>query len=61
MESQRTSLRSPESARTRSEFKLFNEFNDINGFRYALDVIRECGEAWDKLMKGQTQKGNLSL
>jgi inorganic pyrophosphatase len=28
---------------------------------YAMDVIRECNEAWEKLITGKTQPGNISL
>ena len=27
---------------------------------YAMDVIRECAEAWEKLMTGKTPAGNVS-
>ncbi len=29
--------------------------------RYATDVIRECAEAWDKLITGKTTPGEISL
>ena len=28
--------------------------------RYALDVIRECADAWEKLMTGKSPKGEIS-
>jgi hypothetical protein len=28
--------------------------------RYAMDVVRECAEAWERLMTGKTQPGNIS-
>ncbi len=28
--------------------------------RYAMDVIRECAEAWERLITGKTQPGNIS-
>ncbi|RYP28906.1 hypothetical protein DL767_007001 [Monosporascus sp. MG133] len=28
--------------------------------KYAMDVIRECAEAWEKLITGKTQPGNIS-
>ncbi len=27
---------------------------------YAMDVIRECAEAWEKLITGKTQPGSVS-
>ena len=30
-------------------------------FRYADDVIRECADAWKKLIAGKTPKGDISL
>jgi len=29
--------------------------------KYAMDVIRECSEAWEKLVTGKTQRGDLNL
>lgn len=29
--------------------------------KYAMDVIRECSEAWDKLITGKSQRGDLNL
>ncbi|KAK3077568.1 Inorganic pyrophosphatase [Coniosporium uncinatum] len=29
--------------------------------KYAMDVIRECAEAWNRLIKGETQPGGISL
>ncbi|BCR91255.1 inorganic diphosphatase IPP1 [Aspergillus chevalieri] len=29
--------------------------------KYALDVIRECADAWEKLVSGKTPKGDISL
>ena len=29
--------------------------------RYALDVVRECADAWDKLITGKSQNGDISL
>lgn len=29
--------------------------------KYAMDIIRECGEAWERLITGKTNKGDLSL
>lgn len=29
-------------------------------FSYAMDVIRECGEAWERLITGKTQPGGIS-
>ncbi|KAI9886805.1 MAG: Inorganic pyrophosphatase [Watsoniomyces obsoletus] len=29
--------------------------------KYATDIIRECAEAWDKLITGKTQPGDLSV
>lgn len=28
--------------------------------RYAMDVVRECAEAWEKLITGKTQPGGIS-
>jgi inorganic pyrophosphatase len=28
--------------------------------RYAMDVVRECAEAWERLITGKTQPGNIS-
>lgn len=34
---------------------------DTNILRsYAMDVIRECGEAWERLITGKTQPGGIS-
>lgn len=30
-------------------------------FRYATDIVRECAEAWDRLIIGKTQRGGISL
>lgn len=32
-----------------------------NYVRYAMDIVRECAEAWDKLIKGRSPPGDLSL
>jgi inorganic pyrophosphatase len=29
--------------------------------KYAMDVIRECAEAWDRLITGKTARGDISL
>lgn len=29
--------------------------------RYATDIVRECAEAWDRLIVGKTQRGGISL
>lgn len=29
--------------------------------KYAMDVVRECAEAWEKLITGKTPKGDISL
>jgi inorganic pyrophosphatase len=29
--------------------------------RYAMDIVRECAEAWDKLIKGRSPPGEISL
>ncbi|RMX70585.1 hypothetical protein D0869_16497 [Hortaea werneckii] len=29
--------------------------------KYAMDVVRECAEAWEKLITGKTPKGEISL
>ena len=29
--------------------------------KYALEVVRECSDAWDRLVTGKTQRGDLSL
>ena len=29
--------------------------------RYATDVVRECADAWEKLISGKTQPGGISL
>jgi inorganic pyrophosphatase len=29
--------------------------------RYALDVIRECADAWEKLITGKSPRGDISL
>jgi inorganic pyrophosphatase len=29
--------------------------------RYAMDIVRECAEAWEKLMTGKSKKGEISL
>ncbi|RMY17986.1 hypothetical protein D0865_16764, partial [Hortaea werneckii] len=29
--------------------------------KYAMDVVRECAEAWEKLITGKTAKGEISL
>lgn len=34
--------------------------NDVHS-RYAMDVVRECAEAWDRLITGKTDKGDISL
>jgi inorganic pyrophosphatase len=28
--------------------------------RYAMDVVHECAEAWEKLITGKTQPGGIS-
>ena len=30
-------------------------------FRYAEDVIRECAEAWERLVNGKTQAGGVTM
>jgi inorganic pyrophosphatase len=32
-----------------------------NSLRYAMDIVRECAEAWDKLIKGRSPPGEISL
>lgn len=34
---------------------------DISLCRYALDVIRECADAWEKLITGKSPRGDISL
>ncbi len=29
--------------------------------RYATDIVRECAEAWEKLITGKTQRGDIAL
>lgn len=29
--------------------------------RYAMDIVRECAEAWDRLITGKTPKDKLDL
>lgn len=29
--------------------------------RYATDIVRECAEAWERLIIGKTQRGDISL
>jgi len=29
--------------------------------RYATDIVRECAEAWEKLISGKTAPGEVSL
>lgn len=29
-------------------------------FRYATDVVRECAEAWERLITGKTHPGDVS-
>jgi len=29
--------------------------------KYAMDIVRECAEAWDKLIKGRSPPGEISL
>lgn len=62
MESPRTSLRSLVNARTRREHchDLYTWFITNAMRSYALDVIRECGEAWERLITGKTQPGGIS-
>ena len=31
-----------------------------NSYRYATDVVRECAEAWEKLITGKTTPGEIS-
>jgi inorganic pyrophosphatase len=31
-----------------------------NSFRYATDIVRECAEAWEKLITGKTNPGEIS-
>jgi hypothetical protein len=61
MERLRTNLLSLENARTRSKSIYCRLMNiESNWHRYAMDVIRECGEAWEKLITGKTQPGGIS-
>lgn len=61
MERLRTSLLSLESARTRSELLRRHLMGtETNGHRYAMDIVRECGEAWEKLITGKTQQGGIA-
>lgn len=64
MESPRTSLPSLASAKTRGEFYLGATYGgNLNAdvmSSYAFDVIRECAEAWEKLITGKTQPGSVS-
>jgi len=61
--SQRTNLLSLESARTRSEPPqppaLGSKLNKLP--RYATDVVRECAEAWERLITGKSGRGGISL
>jgi inorganic pyrophosphatase len=34
---------------------------EINIRRYATDIVRECAEAWERLITGKTANGGLSL
>lgn len=34
---------------------------NANNDRYALDVVHECAEAWDRLITGKTQPNGLSI
>lgn len=62
MESQRTNLLSLESARTRSMYNSFSASLKFNADcdRYATDVVRECAEAWEKLIAGKTNPGDIA-
>jgi hypothetical protein len=61
MESQRTSSLSPASARTRSESDPESIQQPILIVcRYATDVVRECAEAWERLITGKTNPGEVS-
>ena len=35
--------------------------SDFTPTRYATDVVRECAEAWERLITGKTQPGGVSL
>jgi hypothetical protein len=62
MASLRTSLPSPASARTRSEYchQVKDDDSKTNFYSYAMDVVRECAEAWDRLITGKTPSGGVS-
>lgn len=32
----------------------------LTDYRYATDVVRECAEAWEKLITGKTNPGDVS-
>ena len=38
-----------------------SRFSDVNIYRYATDIVRECAEAWERLIIGKTQRGDISL
>lgn len=62
MASPRTSSRSLASARTRSKWCAVGcLFRLLTPARYAQDVVRECADAWEKLVTGKTQRGEISL
>ena len=62
-ESQRTSLPSRASARTRSKsvYRIVGMLADRDCTRYATDIVRECAEAWERLITGKTNPGDISL
>jgi hypothetical protein len=63
MESLRISSLLLENARTRSEIHigLAIDYNEANPkYRYATDIVRECAEAWEKLITGKTNPGDVS-
>ena len=37
------------------------DYNETNHkCRYATDIVRECAEAWEKLITGKTNPGDVS-
>jgi len=68
-----SSVTSPVSCALRNEwFRIYkipdgkpeNQFafsGECKNKKYAMDVIRECAESWEKLVTGKTQRGTASL
>jgi hypothetical protein len=46
---------------TNEWFRIYKISGECKNKKYAMDIVRECAEAWEKLATGKTPKEDLSL